>query len=241
MPEDTPQTPAGSSMMSVETPEAVSFSYELADVGSRGLALLVDVVLLQLIVAAEAATAFAVWWLLGLASEDLAAGIGLWIGGGTLVVVFLTVWGYFILAEGLRGRTYGKRRLGLRVIRDDGGRATMLDSVVRNVLRLVDVLPGYFAVGLISALLTQRHRRVGDMAAGTVVVRDSGELALYFEGGSDSRREVLVREFIARRLTLTPEGRRQVAVALLATYGEEPGDWDEPTIAGRLADLAGAR
>ncbi|MBE0477012.1 MAG: RDD family protein [Coriobacteriia bacterium] len=242
MPEHTADTPAaGAGLLSVETPEAVSFSYELADVGSRGLALLLDMLLVGAVMSGEVALVAVVSWGLGRLWPSVSSPLTPWIVGGLIAALFLTFWGYFVLPEGTRGRTPGKRALRLRVMRDDGGRATVLDAFVRNALRLVDMLPGYYAVGLVAALLSAKHKRLGDMAAGTVVVRDPGEEALYSDGRPGTERVALVREFIARRADMTPEGRYQVAAALLAAFGESPGSWDEPTIAGRLADLAGAR
>lgn len=241
MPDDMPNAAADTRLLSVETPEAVSFSQELADVGSRGLALLLDMLIIGLIAVAEIVVTGGVLLGLGMLNARLFTGVGAWIAGGLIVALFLTFWGYFVLTEGLRGRTPGKRTMGLRVMRDDGAQATMLDSVVRNLIRLVDLLPGYYAVGLVSALVSSRHKRLGDMAAGTVVVRDSGDPHLYFDGTSDARRTAIVREYLARRGGLTPAGRHQVAAALLTAYDEQPEGWDEPTIAGRLADLSGER
>jgi hypothetical protein len=128
------------------------------------------------------------------------------------------------------------------VVRDDGSRVGVLDSVIRNLLRIVDILPGNYAVGMLCILLNPRHKRVGDMAAGTVVVRDSRELELHFDGGDESRQVALAKDFLSRRASLTPAARFQVGSAVLRAFGEEPDPtWDEPTIAGRLADLSGRR
>src|SRR5207245_1231332 len=82
---------------------------------------------------------------------------------------------YYVLLEGFwGGRTIGKRALGIRVVMDTGRAATMSAVVVRNVLRIVDfMLPFlFFAPGILLVLLTKSHKRLGDMAAGTIVVRD---------------------------------------------------------------------
>ncbi|MCX8007436.1 MAG: RDD family protein, partial [Coriobacteriia bacterium] len=140
------------------------------------------------------------------------------------------------------GRTPGKRYLGIRVVRDDGGPVRFTDSVVRNALRIVDMLPGYYAVGIVAALLSKSGKRLGDMAAGTVVVRDAGDVALPDPETLLRPEALLVKEYLDRRPALTPAARYQVGVELLALYGESPQPgWDEPVIAGRLADLAGLR
>jgi uncharacterized RDD family membrane protein YckC len=237
-----PQRPPTSELFSVETPESVAFAYELAGLGSRGLALALDTLVVALIILGEAALA-ALTYLLVItvlpASEGPAAA---WAIGVTAVVAFATSWAYFIYGEVARnGRTWGKGRMGLRVVRDDGSRVGLLDSVIRNVLRLVDILPGNYAVGMVCILASPKHKRLGDMAAGTVVVRDDGELNLRFDGGEGSRQVALAREFLDRRERLTPAARLQVGTAVLAALGEEPEPgWDEATITGRIADLTGS-
>jgi uncharacterized RDD family membrane protein YckC len=235
---------AAQELFSIETPESVAFAYELAGLGSRGVALALDMLLLALLWLGEAAAASLVAYLLNrtLAPAAFESAIA-WIVGVTLVVAFATTWVYFVVCEVARnGRTWGKQRVGLRVVRDDGSRVGLLDSVIRNLLRIVDILPGNYAVGMICIVLNKKHKRVGDMAAGTVVVRDTGDLALRFDGGEDSRRIALAREFLERRPGLTPEARYQVGTAILKTFGEEPpAQWDEPTLAGRIADLCGWR
>lgn len=239
-----PQQSGVTDVVSVETPESVAFAYELAGVGSRGLAFAVDQLIITGIVLGEAAAVGVVLLLSFYAfGTNLVTVAGVWLGSGFVLAAFLTYWLYFIFGEVLRaGRTPGKRRLGIRVVRDDGSRVSFVDSAIRNILRLVDALPGTYAIGIVAVLASKRNKRLGDMAAGTVVVRDAGELALLSDGGPDAEREALAREFLARRALLTPEARHQVAVEVLRAFGEEPGaGWDEPTIAGRLADLAGAR
>ncbi len=116
-----------------------------------------------------------------------------------------------------------------------------LDSSIRNLVRIVDILPGMYGVGMVSSLVSAKGKRLGDLAAGTVVVRDRGDLDLRFEGEQGPPLATLAKEFLDRRDDLTPEARYQVAVEILAAYGEEPGAWDEPMITGRLADLSGSR
>jgi uncharacterized RDD family membrane protein YckC len=239
---EAPGSPAGQRLLAVETPESVAFAYELAGIGSRGLALVLDMLAITLYVAGEFAVAAVVYFVLnGLISGDGVL-VGAWVFGTTGVVAFATYWGYFVYGEVFRnGRTWGKGRMGLRVVRDDGSRIGVLDSVIRNLLRLVDMLPGNYLIGMGCVIFSRRNKRLGDMAAGTVVVRDSGEIDGRFEGGEASRQVALARDFLDRRAGMTPEARYQVGVAVLGTFGEEAGAWDEPTVAGRLADLSGWR
>lgn len=152
----------------VETPEHVSIGYELADLGSRFTAMLLDYLLIIL--------GWLGMWLAMLAAgaalgENLVTGVGL---GITIFVAFVLQWGYFMFFEGLRdGQTPGKRRMGIRVVHDGGFPVTMRAAAVRNLLRVIDVLPPpSWAVGGLSMMLHPQTKRVGDLAAGTVVVRD---------------------------------------------------------------------
>lgn len=231
--------PESGDLLSVETPESVAFAYELAGLGSRGIAFALDSIVLTLIILAEVVvigggTALFFY----LTRRDLASLLGWWALAALLVLAFLTYWGYFVFGETARGgRTLGKNALGIRVVRDDGSRVGVVDSLIRNFLRLVDGLPANYAVGIVSVLVSRKNKRVGDIMAGTVVVRDSGELTLLSDGGETAERDRLARDFLKRRAELTPEARHQVGVAVLATFGEQPGEWDEPTIAGRIAQL----
>lgn len=237
------QPESGTDMLSVETPESVAFAFELAGLGSRGIAFAIDSALLSGIMLAEAVVIGGAFLLVYyLTRRNILLVAGPWVLAGAIVLIFVTYWGYFVFGEVARGgRTPGKRAIGIRVVRDDGSRVGLADSLIRNFLRIVDALPGSYAVGMVSVLTTRKHKRLGDIVAGTVVVRDSGELVLRSDGGPGAERVSLAREFLDRRPQMTPEARHQVAAAILATFGEEPGTWDEPTIAGRLADLTGWR
>jgi uncharacterized membrane protein SpoIIM required for sporulation/uncharacterized RDD family membrane protein YckC len=152
----------------VETPEHVSIGYELADLGSRFTAMLLDYLLIVFgwlgMWLAMAATGRAM-------GQNLATGLGL---GITIFVAFVLQWGYFMFFEGLRdGQTPGKRRMGIRVVHDGGFPVTMRAAAVRNLLRVIDMLPPpSWALGGLSMMLHPQTKRIGDLAAGTVVVRD---------------------------------------------------------------------
>ncbi len=98
---------------------------------------------------------------------------------------FLIFAGYFILFEWLwNGQTPGKRLLKLRVIREDGRPITLWEAMARNLLRIFDAIPGFvlpvYSIGLISIFLSRRDQRIGDMFAGTVVVRERTDEAPSF-------------------------------------------------------------
>lgn len=144
------------------TPENVAFEYELAGFFSRFLAWLLDllVLLLGTIVLSFALSAAAP--ALGGFSTTL----------GT-ICFFILNWGYYVFMEWyFGGQSLGKRAVGLRVLSDDGVRITLLQSAVRNLFRIVDNLPLLYLVGGGVAFFSQHGKRLGDMAAGTVVVQE---------------------------------------------------------------------
>jgi uncharacterized RDD family membrane protein YckC len=88
-------------------------------------------------------------------------------------------WGYYVFFEILwNGQTPGKRWVGLRVIRADGTPITLSESLIRNLARLVDFLPAMYGVGVITMFIDKQSRRLGDLAASTLVVRDRAPIAL---------------------------------------------------------------
>jgi len=149
--------------LTIRTPEGVELNLTLAGLASRIVAALLDgliqftaVVILVLFVT------FGVENGLGTVGLALVA-----------LTVFLIFFGYPILFEVLDGgRSVGKRATGLRVMRVDGGPVGFGASAIRNLMRLVDILPAAYVVGAIAILATNNHQRLGDMAAGTVVIRE---------------------------------------------------------------------
>lgn len=151
--------------LQVETPEHVMLDLEIAGVGSRALAALLDLLIMVgsgigvLIVVA------------------IFAGFGVTIGsigGAILLFVGFLVWtGYFMLFEGLRqGQTPGKRIVGIRVVSDTGNAVSMGAAAARNLLRIADFMPPPYLIGGVLVALHPRGKRLGDMVAGTVVARD---------------------------------------------------------------------
>jgi len=141
----------------------------LAGIGSRFIALLVDYLI----------------WGAGLTVLVLLAGLllpgvsafsknsGQWAVAAVIFIVFLVNWGYFTLFEAFwNGRTPGKRVARIRVIQRSGRAIGLFESMARNLVRYVDWLPGFYAVGVIAVFATRQHQRLGDLAAGTLVVRD---------------------------------------------------------------------
>lgn len=149
--------------LTIRTPEGVELNLTLAGLASRVLASLLDG-LIQSIAGGVVIVALVVIFDGGLET----------LGSGLLALsLFLIFFGYPILFEVLDGgRSIGKRATGLRVVRLDGGPIGFGAASIRNIMRLIDILPGGYAVGAIAILATPHNQRLGDMAAGTVVIRE---------------------------------------------------------------------
>lgn len=155
--------------LSIPTPENIAFGYPLAGIGSRFIAALADT---ALILAAQAII-LALSALLAVPLSDrgltgfLLAVLGL--------ISFGFLWGYYIFFEMIwNGQSPGKRLTGLRVIRTDGAPISLAESAIRNLVRYIDFLPLFYGIGVIVMFVDSRARRLGDLAAGTLVVREKG-------------------------------------------------------------------
>jgi uncharacterized RDD family membrane protein YckC len=145
----------------VETPEHVRFRFQVAGPGRRALAYLIDAMIRGAIVLGGVF----LFSLLGLGGAE---GFST---GATLLLLFAMEWGYYVLLEALSGgRTPGKRALRLRVVREGGYPIGFLDSVLRNLLRAADFLPLFYLVGFMFSAFDPKFRRLGDRAAGTLVI-----------------------------------------------------------------------
>ena len=172
----------------IETPERVPLEFALASIGNRFLAVAIDHFIQYSLIFVIA------WLLIGLASGDSDSGGSIgklfddmpkWTVAVLIIVVFLIFAGYFILFEWLwNGQTPGKRLMKLRVIREDGRPITLWEAIARNLLRICDAVPGFvlpvYSIGLITIFLNGRDQRVGDIFAGTVVVRERSDEAPTF-------------------------------------------------------------
>jgi len=165
----------------IETPERVPLAFALASIGNRFLAVAIDhfIQYLSIFTVAWAFVNFSGVGGLGMSDSpsQFFDEMPKWTMALLIVVLFLIFAGYFIVFEWLwNGQTPGKRLLKLRVIREDGRPITLWEAIARNLLRIFDAVPGFilpvYSIGLISIFLSSRDQRVGDMFAGTVVVRE---------------------------------------------------------------------
>ncbi|QSO52255.1 RDD family protein [Alicyclobacillus curvatus] len=153
--------------LKVHTPEQVRLKLRLAGIGSRVVAQVIDLLILMVVYALFTASEVMWQWLhvFGRATSYLV--------GAAVVISFLVFWGYFIALEAaLSGQTIGKRVMKIRAVGRDGRPLSFYAAAIRNLLRLVDFLPAGYLVGLIVAVIDGQERRLGDLAAGTVVVQD---------------------------------------------------------------------
>jgi uncharacterized membrane protein SpoIIM required for sporulation/uncharacterized RDD family membrane protein YckC len=215
--------------LQVETPEHVTLDLEIAGVGSRALAALIDMLILM----GSALGGFIVL--------AIVAGFGVTIGsiGGALLMLGgFAVWtGYFILFEGLRqGQTPGKRMVGIRVVSDTGNAVSLSSAVARNLLRIADFLPPPYLIGTLLVALHPRGKRLGDMVAGTVVARDRpsqlvissrtrpapapARLSLIPELTDAEFR--VVAQFESRQAQLTQPARVRLAAAIVRRLADHP-------------------
>jgi uncharacterized RDD family membrane protein YckC len=153
--------------ISILTPEQVELQFELAGIGSRFIALLIDQLWQSLIILAIV--------LSFIAYPEAIDAIGSSVVLSVVIVVvglFFITNGYFIYFEATRnGQTPGKKAVNIRVIRDSGHPVDFRAVLIRNLMRTVDCLPGLYAVGIISAFISPQYRRLGDFVAGTLVVK----------------------------------------------------------------------
>lgn len=217
----------------VETPEHVDVRFELAGVGSRLAAGLLDmlVLLLALLFLEIASSAI---------EDGLFADDGVtrgWLTAVKLLLTFVAFWGYFTLFEALNGgRTPGKQALGVRVVMDTGQAITPTAAVVRNLVRIIDCyVPVPFVPALLSMFLHPSNKRPGDMAAGTIVVRDRPTDWVLSANATPTQQEVaepietgppelsedefkLLDRFLGRVNELTPEAQVRITVDLVRRF-----------------------
>lgn len=161
----------------VETPENIRFGYDVADIGSRFLAILIDSLLQgMLYLLLTVAVAFLA---ARLSQVDLPRPVNDALAILLILVLFLIQFGYFLFFEIiLNGQTPGKRVFHLRVIKDNGYPLSPLDAIVRNVVRIIDFFPAFYGIGVIVMFLSPRAKRLGDLAAGTLVVKMRDQVRL---------------------------------------------------------------
>lgn len=169
----------------IETPERVPLHFALASIGNRFLACAFDHAMQTL---CFMVLYFVFDALMASLNVGGMGGASRWAMALMIILGFLLWSSYFIIFEWrMNGQTPGKRWLKLRVIREDGRPITFWEAAVRNLLRIFDIMPiPFYSIGLISVFVSTRGQRVGDLIAGTVVVRERETEAPTFNQVFDS-------------------------------------------------------
>jgi uncharacterized RDD family membrane protein YckC len=244
--------------VTIPTPEGVDLDIVLAGLGSRFAATLLDLTI-------QIGAIIALGMALGLGSNSG------YVVAAYFVLVFLVLFAYDIVFETWNsGRTIGKLAAGIRVVRIGGQPVNFMTSTVRNLIRIVDFLPLFYTVGMISVIVTQRNQRLGDLAAGTYVIRERRTTApipqaiaaptaawgwapspdaeaayMSWDVSTVTADDVAtVRRFLERRATLDPQARAQLGWDLATRLRAKVAGVDDrgaPTPESFLEGLAAAK
>lgn len=218
--------------MQIQTPEQVRLRLHLAGIGSRAVAQLIDLLVLVVFYVLFTLSELMWQWLnvFGSATSYLV--------GAAVVISFLIFWGYFIALEtALSGQTIGKKIMKIRAVGRDGRPLSFYASTVRNLLRVVDFLPFGYLIGMVVTVIDKQERRLGDLAAGTVVVHD--RMMSFWELGQgnvaetlDSNQSASVDSNLSKPgIATQPLANVQITVpkctAAVLIQGTLPGDWGQ--------------
>jgi uncharacterized RDD family membrane protein YckC len=204
--------------VTIATPEGVTLELVLAGLGSRFVARLLDTLI-------QAVVIFAL--LLGTFATSPPGAVR----AVVIVVVFLVAFAYDIPFELMNGgRTIGKTAAGIRVVGREGEPVSFLASAIRNIMRIADFLPVAYMAGAIAMVVTGRNQRLGDLAAGSYVVREKfpglrgtqpppltvplDAVATWDVSAVDQDDLATIRQFLDRRLALAWPIRAHFGVAL---------------------------
>ncbi|KAM3112485.1 RDD family protein [Phormidesmis sp. 146-33] len=213
----------------VQTPESVELEFTLAGIGNRTLALLIDYIVWSAVLLAFALIWMIVYW--QLSNYINSRNLNLWMQAIGMLVGFSLYIGYFVFFETLwRGQTIGKRFAKIRVIRDDGQPAGLSQAILRALLRPIDDV---LFVGVLFIILGKREKRVGDWAAGTIVVQNERPVvSATFQLSTDAQSlankllntaEIgkllpddfaVIREYLQRRTLMESKARSDLSIQL---------------------------
>jgi uncharacterized RDD family membrane protein YckC len=210
--------------LTIDTPEQVHLEFVLAGIGSRFMAVFLDMLIQLVLFAVLIAIAFAV-----LAAGDFSKSRSMWVLAIWSLVWFCIYWGYYAAFEIFwQGQTPGKRWAGIRVIKESGRPINAFEAITRNLMRVVDLLPGFYGFGVVTMMLNRENRRLGDFVAGTIVVHETSdrESPVFFNTADSSQfsfpqatkltlQEVeLIETFLARRLDIPSQVRLHSAMRI---------------------------
>lgn len=250
--------------MDIKTPEFVSLQFQLAGLGSRAAAFIYDSVILGVV--SILLFIGSIFVMQGMSSFPFFLDENLVPLAIIVIVLFILNWGYFFACEFFSGgRTIGKKIVGIRVIQENGHSITLLSSFIRNLLRIIDALPASNFLGIMMILLHSKHKRLGDVVAGTIVVHERKakpkrklsqiEKEIQQRGLFKSNLTVdewvlksfttkdwnLISTYVSRfhNLSLTERNQftKQIAEILLPKIGKDVGDCTEQDLENNLLVL----
>jgi uncharacterized RDD family membrane protein YckC len=217
--------------LTIDTPEQIALELPLAGIGSRFLALAIDSIL-QIILAI--ATMLPLILLVPSSFRALQS-LGVAVA---LLIPFCLYWGYFAIFEIFwNGQTPGKRIAKIRVIKESGRPITPIEAIGRNLVRVIDMLPGIYVVGVVCMILNSQNKRLGDYVAGTVLVHDKSiekvnpswksddsGIALNTDVSKITPEElVIIETYLNRRFEFEAPVRRKTAEQILSMIQNKTG------------------
>jgi len=239
----------GQSRLSITSASSVPISLQIAGVGSRSYAFVIDWHIRALLAAAW----FVMIWVISLAIENISFSSLLSGGKWIPFIIFLPPSIIYFLYHPIleilmHGRTPGKRMTGVRLVNNKGETPSTGAIIIRNVFRLIDSLPVFYALGFCFSMFTKNHVRIGDLAAGTLLVFDNKPRTSTVEYArqlvSDSNmslqdQELLV-ELLERWKQLNSKTRVSLAHQFFRRVGVEFNEQDKDKVLEKqLRELAG--
>jgi uncharacterized RDD family membrane protein YckC len=216
--------------LTIQTPEQTEVDFAVAGIGSRFLALAYDTlwqILVGLVVGIAGLFITAV-------TAPVARAGRMWVIAAFVIFYFLLYFGYYPFFEIMwNGQTPGKRKENIRVIKDSGRPLTPAESIGRNLMRIVDIMPVLYGVGILCAFLNKNNKRLGDLVVGSLVVREGslqemqpawqadfaaavgGPAFLAAGGGLTPEDYALIDSFLSRRSSLDYNVRTRIAADVL--------------------------
>ena len=222
----------------IDTPEQIQLEFPLAGIGSRFLALALDTVIQTLLYIAGTFAMIAGAGFLKNLANYFAWVPENWAIALVILFLFSVYWGYFAFFEIIwKGQTPGKRLTGIRVIKDSGRPINVYEAIGRNLMRVVDWLPGMYIAGIVSMMISPQNRRLGDHVVGSVVVHDKRPEQIRPEWSSAHSATqsnpaiskvtpdelVLIETYLQRRLDLDPSIRDTTAYKIAARITAKTG------------------
>jgi uncharacterized RDD family membrane protein YckC len=241
---DAPRASAEPDLV-VDSATGVEVSLPVAGPGARSYAFVIDWHIRIVVAVAWYVVAALIYngaWSLGAPIEPNAP----WFGLVVLPAAAIYLLYHPVLEIAMRGRTPGKRMAGVRIVTHDGALPAIPAHLIRSVFRLIDSFPVFYGLGLVTAVVTKNHVRIGDLAAGTLLVYDRGDESVLEHVSTaalgsrlDAQTAEVVNELLGRWEKLDANVRVRLARSLLAKlHGADSDTLDDAALRARLEELA---